>query len=103
MWADFSTTTGWEARIIGDFDGDDRDDIAQFHPSNGTWWVSRSTGSALSTSLWADFSTARGWSFQAAGDFDGDGRADAMNMHSNGSWWLARSTGVSFTTVKWAE
>ena len=75
------------------------DDIANFHPSNGTWWVSKSSGSSLQTSLWADFTTASGWSPQVVGDFNGDGIDDIANFHSsNGTWWVSRSNGTSFST-----
>jgi hypothetical protein len=105
LWADYATATGWSAQLVGDFDGNGRDDIANFHPSNGTWWISTSTGSAFSNpALWADFSTPTGWTAQLVGDFDGNGRDDIANYHSsNGSWWVSRSTGSSFTTSRWAS
>jgi glucose/arabinose dehydrogenase len=104
IWSGSSFGRGWQSALTGDFDGDDRDDIAQFHPSNGTWWVSRSTGTGFSTTKWADFTTASGWTEQLVGDFDGDGRDDIANYFpGNGSWWVSRSTGAGFTTGKWAN
>lgn len=35
-WASFSTKSGWTAHVAGDFNGDDRTDIANFNTSNGT-------------------------------------------------------------------
>ena len=103
-WSGFSFGRGWTTQTTGDFDGDGRDDIAQFHPSNGTWWVSQSTGSTFTTAKWADFTTNSGWSSQVVGDFDGDGRDDIANYFpGNGTWWVSRSAGSSFTTGLWAD
>lgn len=103
-WADFSTNDGWSSQVVGDFDDDGRDDIANFHPSNGTWWVSRSTGSNFNTTQWSDYSTNDGWTSQVVGDYNGDGKDDIANFHpSNGTWWVSLSNGTSFTTAKWAD
>jgi hypothetical protein len=103
-WADFSTNDGWTSQVVGDFNDDGNDDIANFHPSNGTWWVAQSTGSSFNTTQWEDFSTNSGWTSQVVGEFNGDGKDDIANFHpSNGTWWVATSTGSSFTTAKWAD
>jgi len=103
-WTGNSFGRGWLSETAADFDGDGRDDIAQFHPSNGTWWISRSTGSDFATTQWANFATNSGWASQMAGDFNGDDRDDIANFYpGNGTWWVSTSNGSGFKTLEWAD
>ncbi|HOO78479.1 MAG TPA: VCBS repeat-containing protein [bacterium] len=70
-----------------DFDGDSRDDIAIFRPSNGLWSVRGVTrvyfGGSSDT--------------PSPGDYNGDGIADfAVNRPSNGLWAVQGQTRVYF-------
>ncbi|MGE3804309.1 MAG: FG-GAP-like repeat-containing protein, partial [Gemmataceae bacterium] len=108
LWADFYTNTGWTSQVVGDFNGDGYDDIANFHPSTGNWWVSitNEARDGFTTTLWADFATNSGWTAQLVGDFSGDGKDDIANFHpSTGNWWVsvANETGTGFTTTLWAD
>jgi hypothetical protein len=104
LWERFTTTTGWTKQIVGDYNRDGRDDIANYHPASGTWWVSISSGEGFSTSQWDRFGTTRGWSNQVGGDFDGDGIDDIASYHpASGTWWVSRSTGSRFTTATWEQ
>lgn len=77
-----------------DFDGDGKDDLAVFRPSNSYWYMNGSTAGFSSTpfGLPQDILTP--------GDYDGDGKAD-ISIFRNGIWcWLRSSDSTfSFTTI----
>jgi hypothetical protein len=77
--------------VAGQFAGNNRTDVVGYHPSNGTVWVGRNTGSAFSFTQYATVSPARNWSF-VAGQFAGNNRTDVVGYHpSNGSLWVGRN------------
>lgn len=78
-------------RPRADFDGDGRTDISVFRPSDGIWYLNRSTSgfSATAFGLSADIPTP--------GDFDGDGKTDiAVFRSSSGVWYRLNSSNGQF-------
>lgn len=74
-----------------DFDGDGKTDISIFRPSNGQWWLHRSTSGVIAHSFGnsADRLTP--------GDFTGDGKADvAIFRPTTGEWFILRSENSTF-------
>jgi len=83
-----------------DFDGDGKTDLSVFRPSEGNWYLNRST---------AGF-TALGWGADGdrltPGDFDGDGKTDVAVIRPNAAntaafFYILNSGNSTSTTYQW--
>lgn len=74
-----------------DFDGDGRSDVSIFRPTNGQWWLKRSSQGVIA------YSFGETGDRIVPGDFTGDGKADvAFWRPSTGWWFILRSEDSSF-------
>ncbi len=81
-----------------DFDGDGKTDLSVFRPTDGNWYLNRSTSGF----------TALGWGTNGdkltPGDFDGDGKTDVAIARSSGgamTFYILNSSNSTTTAVNW--
>jgi hypothetical protein len=86
---------------VADFDGDGKTDISVFRPSDGFWYISKSSG-GFSFLQWG-ISTDR----PVPGDYDGDGKTDLAVYRSgsrekgfNSTWYILRSSDNTFRALQ---
>ena len=98
----WATGSSW-VPLIGDFNGDGKDDIVVWKPSTGEWQVALSTGSQFIPSAGpGDYKWLKGWAIGSSwvpvvGDFNGDGKDDiAVWSPIYGDWQVALSNGIQF-------
>lgn len=82
--------------IAADYDGDDIADLTVFRPSNGIWYIRRSSDGNFQGVQWG-----QNGDVPIKGDFDGDRIADiAVYRPSNGTWYVRQSDTGQNTTVR---
>ncbi|HEX6125134.1 MAG TPA: VCBS repeat-containing protein [Pyrinomonadaceae bacterium] len=75
--------------IPGDFDADGQNDVAIFRPSEGTFYILRSSDGVLQSHRWGASTDT-----PVSGDFDGDTATDiaiVRNVGGQKQWWLLKS------------
>lgn len=81
---------------IADFDGDGKSDISVFRPSEGNWYILRSSGGYYSVK-WGVANDKL-----VPGDYDGDGTTDlAVYRNTNNNWYVLKSSDNSSFITQW--
>jgi hypothetical protein len=79
-----------------DYDGDGREDVSVFRPSNGIWYILQSGTGSFSTAAFG-----QSGDLIAPADFDGDGKTDfCVFRPSNGVWYRLNSSNNAFSAAQ---
>ncbi len=80
--------SGW-VLSVGDYNADEKSDVAGYQPSDGSLWVFPSNGESFTSVVWPGrLGPTSGWNL-LTGDFDGNGRDEiAGYQESDASYWV---------------
>jgi hypothetical protein len=85
-------------KVRADFDGDGRTDLSVFRPSDGNWYLNRSTAG------FAALNWGASTDLLVPGDYDGDGKTDvavARRQFPGLTYYILNSGNSTATTVQW--
>ena len=80
--------------LLGDIDGDGKDDLVIWRPSNGRWYILKSsTGYDYSKAFIKQWGSGALNDIPLLGDIDGDGKDDLIIWRpGNGRWYILKSS-----------
>ena len=96
-YGDYTFPMFGRSTTTNDFDGDGISDAILFRPSDGTWYIGKSS---TLTGVGVQWGTAG--DIPAAGDYDGDGLTDvAVFRPSTGTWYIRDTATGAVTASHW--
>ncbi|MCA8988591.1 MAG: VCBS repeat-containing protein, partial [Planctomycetaceae bacterium] len=95
-FADITASQSFDSLVIGDFNGDGKDDVAA-RLNTTKWWVGLTGTNVFNFSFWTTWSFAtNGISDVHVGSTNRDAMSDILGRAADGNWYTAESNGTTF-------